>query len=84
MHILSLSNFDKKIFFIVFTLFFLNLSFADEFISERGMTNLLGTDTWNRCAGEMSKNNAKVYELSYERTSTMPLSPFAGEYKPKF
>ena len=84
MHIFSFRNFDKKIFFIVFTLFFLNLSFADEFISERGMTNLLGTDTWTRCAAEMSKNNAKVYELSYERTSTMPLSPFAGEYKPKF
>jgi len=84
MHILSLRNFDKKIFFIVFTLFFLNSSFADEFIFQRGMTNLLGTDTWTRCAAEMSKNNAKVYELSYERTSTMPLSPFAGEYKPKF
>ena len=26
----------------------------------------------------------QVYELSYNRTSSMPLSPFAGEYKPKF
>ena len=61
MYIQSLGNFNMKIFFIVFTLFFLNLSFADEFKSERGMTNLLGTDTWTRCAAEMSKNNAKVY-----------------------
>ena len=68
-------------------IFFLSLSanlFSSDFSSERGMTNLLGTDTWARCATEMSKDNSKVYELSYERTSTMPLSPFAGEYKPKF
>ena len=68
-------------------IFFLALSanlFSSDFSLERGMTNLLGTDTWARCATEMSKDNSKVYELSYERTSTMPLSPFAGEYKPKF
>ena len=29
-------------------------------------------------------NIIRTYELSYKRTSTMPLSPFAGEYKPKF
>jgi hypothetical protein len=71
---------------IIFILFLSSSSFlfASDFSSERGMTNLLGSETWARCATEMSQNNVKVYELSYERTSTMPLSPFAGEYKPKF
>jgi kynurenine formamidase len=32
----------------------------------------------------MSAKGAKVYELSYERSATMPLSPFAGAYSPKF
>ena len=71
---------------IIFILFLSSSSFllGSDVSSERGMTNLLGSDTWARCAKEMSQSNAKVYELSYERTSTMPLSPFAGEYKPKF
>tara|TARA_B110000008_G_scaffold40313_2_gene37234 strand:- start:106 stop:1107 length:1002 start_codon:yes stop_codon:yes gene_type:complete len=51
---------------------------------QRGMTNLIGLDTYLRCSNEISKPDAKTYELSYKRTSTMPLSPFAGEYKPKF
>ena len=57
---------------------------ADSYEDQRGMTNLLGTDTYLRCSKEMSNPKSKVYELSYKRTSTMPLSPFAGEYKPKF
>ena len=57
---------------------------ADTYEDQRGMTNLLGTDTYLRCSKEMSDPKSKVYELSYKRTSTMPLSPFAGEYKPKF
>ena len=57
---------------------------ADSYEDQRGMTNLLGTDTYLRCSKEMSDPKSKVYELSYKRTSTMPLSPFAGEYKPKF
>ena len=48
------------------------------------MTNLLGYETYQRCSEQMSNPESKIYELSYKRTSTMPLSPFAGEYKPKF
>ena len=61
-----------------------NILHADDYSDQRGMTNLLGPDTYLRCANYLSNPEAKVYELSYKRTSTMPLSPFAGEYKPKF
>tara|TARA_B100001057_G_scaffold21056_1_gene19497 strand:+ start:235 stop:1251 length:1017 start_codon:yes stop_codon:yes gene_type:complete len=57
---------------------------AEDYIAQRGMTNLLGIETNMRCSEQMSNPNAKTYELSYKRTSSMPLSPFAGEYKPKF
>ena len=57
---------------------------ADDYISQRGMTNLLGVDTNLRCSQQMSNPKAKTYELSYKRTASMPLSPFAGEYEPKF
>src|SRR5881394_1931951 len=52
---------------------------------ERGMANQLGSATWNRCAWHMSQPGAQSYELSQLRSSTMPLSPFAGPYavKPK-
>lgn len=51
---------------------------------ERGMTNLLGADTYMRCSKHLQNPMAKTYELSYLRTKTMPLSPFAGNYEPKF
>ena len=57
---------------------------SDDFDNQRGMTNLIGIETYQRCSKQMSNPEAKIYELSYERTSSMPLSPFAGEYKPKF
>ena len=70
---------------IIITLYFISsIISADNFDDQRGMTKLLGIETYKRCAQQMSDPNAKVYELSYERTSSMPLSPFAGEYKPKF
>ena len=57
---------------------------ANDLSSQRGMTNLLGNDTWKRCSNQLSNPLAKSYELSYKRTESMPLSPFAGNYKPKF
>ena len=48
------------------------------------MSNILGNETWARCAGKLSSSGAKEYELSYERSLTMPKSPFAGDYEPKF
>ena len=43
---------------------------------ERGMANTLGAGTWARCAYHLGAANAKSYELSHERSNTMPLSPF--------
>ena len=51
---------------------------------QRGMTNLLGAETYMRCSQQLQNPNAKTYELSYMRTKSMPLSPFAGNYEPKF
>ena len=72
----------KILFALVLT--FNLLIHSDDYSDQRGMTKLLGSQTYQRCSYEMNKPGAKVYELSYKRTSTMPLSPFAGEYKPKF
>ena len=65
-------------------LILVTLVIADDYTSQRGMTNLLGVETNLRCSQKMSNPKAKTYELSYKRTASMPLSPFAGEYKPKF
>ena len=48
------------------------------------MANELGPDTWARCADYLKSPLSKEYELSYERSGTMPKSPFAGEFQPKF
>jgi kynurenine formamidase len=45
---------------------------------ERGMANAIGPGTWQRCAWHMSNPKAKVYELSYVRSNTMPKSPFSA------
>ncbi len=52
---------------------------------ERGMANAIGAQTYARCAWHLSRAGAKAYELSHERSGTMPLSPFAAPYvvKPK-
>jgi kynurenine formamidase len=44
---------------------------------EIGMANTLGPASWQRCATHLADPNAKPYELSYLRSSTMPRSPFA-------
>jgi kynurenine formamidase len=50
-----------------------------------GMANTLGAGTLARCGWHMSRPKAQTYELSYVRSSTMPLSGFSGPYltKPK-
>ena len=72
----------SNILIVIFT--FLMQPLLADYSDQRGMTNLLGNETWLRCADEMSSKNSNVYELSYVRSGTMPKSPFAGEYKPKF
>jgi kynurenine formamidase len=42
-----------------------------------GMANAIGAGTWLRCAYHLSRPNAKVYELGYDITNTMPSSAFA-------
>ncbi|MFL2733045.1 MAG: hypothetical protein ACJ0FA_00975, partial [Gammaproteobacteria bacterium] len=73
---------------ILLTLLLLSMmSYASDqsdYSDERGMTQLLGPETYLRCSNFLADPSSKTYELSYKRTSTMPLSPFAGEYEPKF
>ena len=49
--------------------------------AEIGMANTLGPETWKRCAPYLAKAKAKVYELSFIRSNTMPQSPFAIPHK---
>jgi len=51
---------------------------------ERGMANTLGTGTWQRCAFHLSQSQARAYEVSHERSNTMPLSPFGVPLKYKY
>ncbi|MDJ0947576.1 MAG: cyclase family protein [Alphaproteobacteria bacterium] len=48
---------------------------------QRGMANTLGAGTWARCAYHLTRPNAKAYEVSHERSNTMPLSPFGVPLK---
>ncbi|MBL4757171.1 MAG: cyclase family protein [Rhizobiales bacterium] len=43
---------------------------------ERGMANGIGNGTWMRCAYHLANGDSKSYEVSHERSNTMPLSPF--------
>ena len=67
---------NKFLFVISFTLF-LPVLFADNKENHIGMAKFLGNETWNRCASLMLDKDADVYELSYERSGSMPLSPFS-------
>ena len=73
-----------KILTFIFAMTFSGVSYGKDFSDQRGMTNQLGSQTLLRCSEQMSAKGAKVYELSYERSATMPLSPFAGPYNPSF
>ncbi len=48
---------------------------------EVGMANTLGAGTWMRCALHLTSAGAKTYEVSHERSNTMPLSPFGVPLK---
>ena len=47
---------------------------------QKGMGNTQGAGTWARCAWHLAQPGAKVYEISHERSNTMPKSPFSGPY----
>jgi kynurenine formamidase len=44
---------------------------------ERGMGNVIGPETWMRCAAHLSDFDAKCYELSHPISNTMPMSPYS-------
>jgi kynurenine formamidase len=44
---------------------------------EQGMANIIGPETWIRCAPYLSDPNAKCYELSHRISNTMPMSPYS-------
>ena len=44
---------------------------------ERGMGNLIGPETWMRCAPYLGNPKAKCYELSHRISGTMPMSPYS-------
>jgi kynurenine formamidase len=44
---------------------------------EKGMGNILGPETWMRCAPHLSNPKSKVYELSHVISGTMPMSPYS-------
>lgn len=52
---------------------------------QKGMGNTQGPGTWARCAWHLTQPGAKAYEVSWERSNTMPMSPFTGPMvvKPK-
>jgi len=43
---------------------------------ERGMGNIIGPETWMRCAAYLGDANAKCYELAHPVSNTMPMSPY--------
>jgi kynurenine formamidase len=44
---------------------------------EQGMGNIIGPETWLRCAPYLGNPKAKCYELSHRITNTMPMSPYS-------
>lgn len=51
---------------------------------ELGMANTQGAGTWLRCAYHLRADGARTYELSHERSNTMPLSPFGAPLEHQF
>jgi kynurenine formamidase len=41
------------------------------------MGNIIGPETWARCARHLSDPNARCYELSHVISGTMPMSPYS-------
>ena len=51
---------------------------------QKGMANTLGAGTWMRCAAHLTNPKSKSYEVSHERSNTMPGSPFGVPLKYKY
>jgi kynurenine formamidase len=44
---------------------------------EQGMANIIGPETWVRCAPYLCDPAARCYELSHRISGTMPMSPYS-------
>jgi kynurenine formamidase len=44
---------------------------------QQGMGNIIGPETWMRCAPYLSDLKARCYELSHVVSGTMPMSPYS-------
>lgn len=44
---------------------------------QQGMGNIIGPETWMRCAPYLSDPKARCYELSHVVSGTMPMSPYS-------
>src|SRR5215467_10821393 len=44
---------------------------------EQGMANIIGPETWARCAPYLCEPAARCYELSHRISGTMPMSPYS-------
>lgn len=70
---------------ILFTLVLITsiTTFAEQG-TKKQIKHTLGNENWARCAKEMLLKETNIYELSYIRSGSMPLSPFAGKFEPKY
>lgn len=70
---------------ILFTLVLItSISAFAEQGPKKQIKHTLGNENWARCAQEMLQKETNIYELSYIRSGSMPLSPFAGKFEPKY
>lgn len=46
-------------------------------LDQVGMGRYMGPESWSRCAAEMNRQDAKIFDLAQERSNTMPQAQFA-------
>ena len=52
--------------------FFIPFVWSDQLQNQRGMTNLLGYETYQRCSEQMSNPESKIYESVSYTHLTLP------------
>ena len=62
---------------IFYAYFFIPFAWSDQLQNQRGMTNLLGYETYQRCSKQMSNPESK-YMNCLIKEHLLCLSPFAG------
>ena len=77
-------SYIRKILILLASPFFAQIVLSNSNDAPLGMAKHLGTEPQSRCAQALTQPHSTSYELSYERAGTMPKSPFAGAFEPKF